>query len=42
MEDARLVHPAFGHQEMEVRVKIHPGSKGLDRRDDPGHQLAAG
>jgi len=41
-KDARLVHPALGHQEMEVRVISNPSSEGLNRRDDSGHQLAWG
>jgi len=42
VEEARLVHPAFGHQKMEVRVGIDPVPEGLNGRDDSGHQLAAG
>ena len=30
MEDARLVHAAFGHQVMEMGVQINPVPKGLD------------
>jgi hypothetical protein len=33
---------ALGHEEMQVGVKIHPGSEGLDGRDDSGHKLALG
>src|SRR4030042_2763087 len=40
VEEARLVHPAFGHQKMEVRVGIDPVPEGLNGRDDSGHQLA--
>ena len=39
MEDARLVHSALGHQEMQVRVEIYLGSEGLNGRDNPGHKL---
>lgn len=41
MEDPGLIHPAFGHQEMEVQVEIDPGSKCLNGGDDPGPKLAA-
>jgi len=34
MEDAAVIHSALGHQEMEVRVKVDPIPKGLDRGDD--------
>jgi len=40
-EDAGLIHSALGHQEMQVRVKIYPGSEGLNGRDDPGHKLTS-
>ena len=40
MEEARLVHPAFGHQKMEVRVGIDPVPEGLNGLDDPKRQLA--
>jgi hypothetical protein len=30
MEEARLIHPALGDQEMEVGVGIHPGAESLD------------
>src|SRR4030042_842703 len=36
------VHPAFGHQKMEVGVGIDPVPEGLNGRDDSGHQLALG
>ena len=42
MEEARLVHSALGHQEMEMRVAIDPGSEGLDGGNHSGHQLALG
>ena len=42
VEEARLVHPALGHQEMEVRMDIDPVPKCLNGRDDSGHQLATG
>jgi len=42
MEEARLVHPALGHQKMEVGVKIDPGSEGLNGGNNSGHQLAPG
>jgi hypothetical protein len=42
MEEAGLVHSTLGHQEMEMGVKIDPVSKGLNGRDNPGHQLAPG
>jgi hypothetical protein len=40
MEDARLIHSAFGHQEMEVR--IDPVPKGLDGGNDAGRKRAPG
>ena len=40
MEEAGPIHPALGHQEMEVG--IDPGSEGLNDSDDPGHQIAFG
>jgi hypothetical protein len=40
MEEARLVHSALGHQEMEVGVGIDLGSERLNGRDDSGHKLA--
>jgi len=30
LEEARPVHPAFGHQEMQVRVGIDPVAEGLN------------
>jgi hypothetical protein len=41
MEDVRLVGPAFGHQEMEVRVKIDPVPEGLDGGDDARNEILA-
>ncbi len=37
MEEARLVHSALGHQEMETGVKIDPVPKGLDGGNDSRH-----
>ena len=42
MEDARLVHAALGHQEMEVGVEVYPVPEGLDGRDDTGRKRAPG
>ncbi len=42
VEGPGLVHSALGHQEMEMRVKIDPVAKGLNGRDDPGHDIARG
>jgi len=39
MEDAAVIHSALGHQEMEVRVKVDPIPKGLDRGDDARHGI---
>jgi hypothetical protein len=36
MEDARLIHPALGHQEMEMRVEIDAGPERLDDGDNTG------
>ena len=40
MEYALLVHPALGHQEMEVGVEIYPVPEGLDGGDDAGDDRA--
>jgi hypothetical protein len=40
MEEARPVHSALGHQEMEVGVKIDPVAECLNGGDDSGHKLA--
>ena len=42
MEEPGLIHPALGHQEMEMRVEIYPVAKGLDGGDDPGPKLTSG
>jgi len=42
MELPSLVHPSLSHQEMEVRVEIDPLPKGLNGRDDPGHNVSPG
>src|SRR4030042_4188511 len=42
MEDPGLIHSALGHKEMEGRMKVHPGSEGLNGRDNPGPKLAPG
>ena len=34
-----LIHSSFRYQEMEVGMEIDPVAKGLNGRDDPGHQL---
>jgi hypothetical protein len=39
-EEALLVPPALGHQEIEMRVKVDSVSKGLDSRNASGHQFA--
>jgi hypothetical protein len=36
MEETRLVHPALGHQEMEMGVKIHPAQNGPHTRPGNG------
>ena len=36
MEDARLIHPALGHHEMQMRMEIDAVSERLDDRNDPG------
>jgi len=36
MEEARFVHAALGHQEMEMGVKVDPLAKGLDGGITPG------
>ena len=36
MEDARLVHSALGHQEMEVRMKV-PQEPAIVLEEDPQH-----
>ena len=40
MEEARLVHSALGHQEMEVGVKIDPIAECLNSCDDSGHNVS--
>ncbi len=35
MEEAGLIHPAFGHQEMEVGVEVDPVAEGLDGSNEP-------
>jgi hypothetical protein len=35
MEDACPVHPAPGHQKVEMRVEADPLAEGLDGGDDP-------
>jgi len=40
VEGTRFIHPALGHQEMEVGVKIDPVAKCLNGGDDPGHEFA--
>ncbi len=42
VEDAGLVHPALGDQEMKVRVEINPVAERLNSRDDSGHKVAPG
>jgi hypothetical protein len=42
IEDARLIHSALGHQEVQVRMTIDPVPKCLDGRDDSGSKLAPG
>ena len=42
MKGPVLIHPALGHQEMKVGVKIDPSSERLNGHDDSGHQLASG
>ena len=36
IEDARRVHAALGHQEMEVGLEINPVPEGLDGSDNTG------
>jgi len=42
VEDARRVHAALGHQEMEVGAKLDPVPEGLDGRSDPRPKRATG
>jgi len=41
VEEARLVHSALGHQEMEVGMKINPVAKCLNSRDDTGLEIVS-
>ncbi len=36
MEDARLIHPALGHQKMQMQMETDAVSERLDDRNDPG------
>jgi len=36
MEGAHRIHPALGHQKMQVRMKIDPVPEGLDYGDNAG------
>lgn len=41
VEDPRPVHSPFGHQEMQVRVKVDPVPEGLDGDNDSRDEIFA-